>query len=124
MAIVSRVTSSLLQLDIADRCHSQSTLRASKRQASLDRKARPAVRTAPRSMFPHIPYLYTPGHQASMPPRIALGSEVVGVSALLLAAIFSTGWQAGIALPANHFFAIVFAGQGFQGGFNDTSTKT
>merc|ERR1740117_620729 len=46
--------------------------------------------------------------------QLLLWAQVVGVSALLLAAVHSTGMQTGIALPADHFLAVVLPCQHCQ----------
>ncbi len=56
--------------------------------------------------------------------QLLLRSQLVGVTAFLLAAISRSRRQTGVAFPADHFVAIVFAGEGFEGGFDDTAAKT
>ena len=56
--------------------------------------------------------------------QLLLGSDVGGVSALLLTTIGGSGMKTSITFTANHFVGIVFLGQKSQGWFNDTTTKS
>jgi hypothetical protein len=55
---------------------------------------------------------------------LLLRAELVGVTALLLAAVGGTGRQTGVAFPADHLLAVVLGGQGLEGGFDDAATQT
>jgi hypothetical protein len=55
---------------------------------------------------------------------LLLDTELVGVTALLLAAVSSTGRKTSIALAADHLFAVVLGSKSLQGRFNDTTTET
>jgi hypothetical protein len=55
---------------------------------------------------------------------LLLGSELVGVTALLLSAVGSTGRETGVALSADHLLAVVLGGQGLERRFDDTTTET
>ena len=55
--------------------------------------------------------------------QLLLGPEVVGVSALLLAAVDGAGGKTGVALAADHLLTVVLAGEGLEGGLNDTTTE-
>ncbi|KAH8357067.1 hypothetical protein KR200_009908 [Drosophila serrata] len=55
--------------------------------------------------------------------QLLLGAQVVGVAALLLAAVGGTWVQAGVALAADHLVAVVLLGQDAQRGLNDTTTQ-
>lgn len=54
---------------------------------------------------------------------LLLGTQVVGVPALLLAAVDGAGVQAGVALAADHLVAVVLLGQLAQGGFDDSPSQ-
>lgn len=56
--------------------------------------------------------------------QLLLGAQIVGVSALLLAAVGSTRVQTSVALAANHFVAVVLLGENAKRGLNDTTTQT
>jgi len=49
---------------------------------------------------------------------------LVGVAALLLPAVGSTGWETGIALSADHLLAVELGGKSLKRGFDDTTTET
>lgn len=55
---------------------------------------------------------------------LLLWSQLVRVAALLLATVGCSRWQTGVALSANHFLAVVFRGQGFEGGLDDAASKS
>jgi hypothetical protein len=55
---------------------------------------------------------------------LLLWSELVGVTALLLTAVGGSRGKAGVALSADHLFAVVFGGEGLEGGFDDTASET
>jgi hypothetical protein len=56
--------------------------------------------------------------------ELLLGAELVGVTALALAAVGGTGGKTGVALAADGLVAVVLGGKGLQGGLNDTTTET
>ena len=56
--------------------------------------------------------------------KLLLGSELVGVTTLLLAAVDSTRMKTGIALTADLLVAVVLAGQLLEGRLDDTTAKT
>jgi len=45
------------------------------------------------------------------------------VTTLLLAAVDSAGGKASVALAADHLLAVVLAGEGLEGGLNDTTAE-
>ena len=46
------------------------------------------------------------------------------MTALLLAAVGGSRRQTGVALSADHLLAVVFGGEGLEGGFDDTASET
>eukprot|EP00043_Microstomoeca_roanoka_P028386 m.17796 g.17796 ORF g.17796 m.17796 type:complete len:74 (-) comp8366_c0_seq1:292-513(-) len=56
--------------------------------------------------------------------QLLLGSEVAGVTALLLTAVLGTGVEASVALAANHLVAVVLLSEELQVRLNDTTTQT
>ena len=54
---------------------------------------------------------------------LLLGAQVVGVAALL-AAVDSTGVQAGVTLAADHLVAVVFLSELAEGRLNDAASQT
>lgn len=56
--------------------------------------------------------------------QLLLRAELVGVTALLLAAVGGTRGKAGVALAADHLLAVVLGSQGLERGLNDTTTET
>ena len=56
--------------------------------------------------------------------QLLLGSELVGVTALLLSAVSSSWGKSGVALSANHLVAVVLSGQNLERWLNSTTTKT
>lgn len=61
--------------------------------------------------------------EASRLLQLLLWAELVGVSALLLAAVGGTWWEAGVALAADHLVAVELGGQGLEGWLNETTTE-
>lgn len=55
---------------------------------------------------------------------LLLWSELVGVTALLLTAVGGSRGKTGVALSADHLVAVVFGGEGLEGGFDDTASET
>ena len=55
---------------------------------------------------------------------LLLGSELVGVTTLLLAAVGGSGGQTSVALSADHLLAVVLGGKGLERGFDDTTSET
>ena len=55
--------------------------------------------------------------------QLLLWAELVGVSALLLAAVGGTWWEASVALAADHLVAVELGGQGLKGWLNETTTE-
>ena len=53
--------------------------------------------------------------------ELLLGAKVIGVAALLLATVHSTGMETCVAFAANHLLAIVLAGEHGQGRLDHTS---
>lgn len=84
----------------------------------------------PDSLPPPPPRLLSSALQAKIAVgaqpllNLLLGAELVGVTALLLAAVGGSGGQAGVALSADHLLAVVFRGEGLEGGFDDTTAET
>jgi hypothetical protein len=64
------------------------------------------------------------GKRAQPLLELLLGSQLVGVATLFLAAVGGTRGQTSIALAANHLFAVELAGQGLEGGLDDATTQT
>ena len=56
--------------------------------------------------------------------QLLLDAELVGVTALLLAAVGGARRETGVALAADHLVAVELAGQGLERGLNDTTTET
>ena len=57
--------------------------------------------------------------------ELLLGSHVGAVTALSLSAVLGLGWEGGVALSADHFFALVLSGESGQRGLNsDGSSAT
>jgi hypothetical protein len=56
--------------------------------------------------------------------ELLLGAELVGVSALALAAVGGTGRETGVALAADHLVAVELGGQSLERGLDDTTTQT
>ena len=56
--------------------------------------------------------------------ELLLGAETAAMSTALLAAVGGPLVQAGVALAAHHFVAVVFLGQDLEGGFDNTATET
>ena len=56
--------------------------------------------------------------------QLLLGPKLACVAALLLAAVLSARGQAGIALAANHLFAVEGLGKRCKSGVNNTTTQT
>lgn len=56
--------------------------------------------------------------------ELLLWAELVGVSALLLSAVGSTGRETGVALSADHLFAVELGGKGLERWLDDTTTET
>lgn len=56
--------------------------------------------------------------------QLLLRPQLVRVSALLLAAIRRSGWQARVALAADHLVAVVLAGEGFERWFDEAAAET
>jgi len=56
--------------------------------------------------------------------QLLLWAQLVGVTALLLAAVGGSWWKAGVALSADHFVAVVLGGEGLERWLNDTTTET
>lgn len=56
--------------------------------------------------------------------QLLLGAELVGVSALLLAAVGRSGRETGVALSADHLVAVVLGGEGLERWLDDTTTET
>ena len=56
--------------------------------------------------------------------ELLLGSKLARVATLLLAAVLSARGQAGIALAANHLFAVEGLGKRCKSGVNNTTTQT
>jgi len=54
--------------------------------------------------------------------QLLLRAELVGVSALLLAAVGCSWWEACVALSADHLVAVVLGGKGLERWLNDTTT--
>ena len=46
------------------------------------------------------------------------------MAALLLPAVGGSRGQTGVALSADHLLAVVFGGEGFERGLNDTTSET
>jgi len=46
------------------------------------------------------------------------------VTALLLSAVGGTGWEASVALSADHLVAVELRGEGLKRRLDDTTTKT
>ena len=55
--------------------------------------------------------------------ELLLGSNVGGVAALSLSAVLSLGWEGGVALSADHFFALVLSGESSERGLNGNGTS-
>ena len=55
--------------------------------------------------------------------QLLLGSELAGVAALLLSAVYCSWVESGIALTADHLVAVVLLSQHTERWFNDTTTK-
>ena len=55
--------------------------------------------------------------------QLLLGAELVGVPALLLAAVHGPGVQPRVALAADHLLAVELAGQHCQGGLDDAPAQ-
>lgn len=55
---------------------------------------------------------------------LLLGSELVGVPALLLAAVGGSRGQTGVALSADHLLTVVLGGEGLERGLDDTASET
>jgi len=55
--------------------------------------------------------------------KFLLGSQLIGVSALLLSAVHSTRWESSVALSANHLVNVVFSGKHLERRFNNSSSK-
>jgi hypothetical protein len=56
--------------------------------------------------------------------HLLLDAQLVSVPALLLAAVLSAGWQAGVALAADHLLAVEGLGKGSQRGVIHTTAQT
>ena len=56
--------------------------------------------------------------------QLLLWAQLVGVAALLLAAVGGTWRKAGVALSADHLLAVVLGGEGLERWLNDTTTET
>ncbi|KAI8324696.1 hypothetical protein GQ54DRAFT_55794 [Martensiomyces pterosporus] len=56
--------------------------------------------------------------------QLLLGAELVGVTALLLAAVGGARRKTSIALAADHLVAVVGGSEGLEGGLDDTTTQT
>jgi hypothetical protein len=61
--------------------------------------------------------------RASSLLQLLLGAELVGVTALLLAAVGGTGRETSVALAADGLVAVVLGGKGLEGRLNDTTTE-
>jgi len=106
--------------------HSRAVLRSRPREGhvcnvSLQNTANAFRRSSATSLPPHPPTLAS---DAIRLLDLLLGAKLVGVAALLLAAVGGAGWQAGIALAADHLLAVVLGGQGLEGGLDDASAET
>ena len=55
--------------------------------------------------------------------ELLLGSNVGAVAALSLSAVLSLGWKGGVALSADHFFALVLSGESSERGLNSNGTS-
>ena len=55
--------------------------------------------------------------------QLLLGSKLVGVTALLLSAVGSSGWESGIALSADHLIAVVLSSKHLQRGLDSSTTQ-
>lgn len=62
--------------------------------------------------------------EASRLLELLLWAELVGVSALLLAAVGCARWETGVALAANHLVAVELGSKGLEGWLDDTTTET
>lgn len=56
--------------------------------------------------------------------QLLLGSELVGVTALLLSAVGSSGRKSSVALSADHLIAVVLSREDLQRGLDGTTTQT
>jgi hypothetical protein len=56
--------------------------------------------------------------------ELLLGSKLVSVSTLALAAVGGTRRETSVALAADHLVAVELGGQSLQGGLDDTTTET
>ena len=56
--------------------------------------------------------------------QLLLWAQLVGVTALLLAAVGGTWRKAGVALSADHLLAVVLGGEGLERGLDDATAET
>ena len=66
----------------------------------------------------------TPSVKSTTLLNLLFWSQLVGVTALLLPAVGSSRWQTGVAFSADHLITVVFAGKGFEGGFDNAAAET
>ena len=72
-------------------------------------------------------FIWSRGHMPGMTPALfdlLLGAQVVGMAALLLAAVDCTRVQACVALAADHLVTIVLLGKLTKGWLNDATMQT